>query len=244
MPLGRLFIVGIGPGAVEDMTNRAIAFIKASDAIVGYKTYVNLLGGLTRGKKVYSSGMMHEIERAKFAIGLAKEGKRVSLISSGDSGIYGMAGIALELLKDGEVGVEVIPGVTAASSAAALLGAPLMNDFAAISLSDLMTKWPDIKKRLQAAARADFVTALYNPKSKKRIHQLEDAQRIFLKYRKRTTPVGIVKNSGRVGETVIRTTLKDMLKHDIDMTTIVIIGNSQTFRKGDWIVTPRGYKLK
>lgn len=226
------------------MTNRAISSIKASDAIVGYKTYVNLLGSLIKRKRVYSSGMMHELERAKFAIGLAKEGKKVSLISSGDSGIYGMAGIVLELLKDSEAGIEVIPGVTAASSAAASLGAPLMNDFAAISLSDLMTKWPDIKRRLEAAARADFVIALYNPKSKKRVHQLKDAQRIFLKYRRPNTPVGIVKNSRRADEGIMVTTLRDMMKHEIDMTTIVIIGNSQTFKKGNWMVTPRGYKLK
>ena len=226
------------------MTKRAISSIKASDAIVGYKTYVNLLGRLAKGKKIYSSGMMQEIERAKFAIGLAKEGKRVSLISSGDSGIYGMAGIALELLKDSEIAIEVIPGVTAASSAAASLGAPLINDFAAISLSDLMTEWGDIKKRLEAAAKSDFVTALYNPKSTKRIHQLEDAQRIFLKYRKPNTPVGIVKNSRRPDEGITLTTLKGMLQHKIDMTTIVIIGNSQTFRKGNWMVTPRGYRLK
>ncbi len=190
--------------------------------------------------------MTQETERAKKAIEKARAGKRVCLVSSGDPGIYGMAGLVLELLnKDDEnkINIEIIPGISAASSCASLLGAPLMHDFATISLSDLMTDKKLIKKRVKLACQGDLVIVFYNPKSKKRTLPLRDAWDILMKYKSPRTPVGIVQNAYRKNEEVIVTKLKNMLKVDIDMATTVIIGNSKTFIKGKYIVTPRGYNL-
>jgi precorrin-3B C17-methyltransferase len=185
------------------------------------------------------------VERARLALELAREGRRAALVSSGDAGVYGTAGIVFELLAESDasdaVPIEVVPGVSAAHAAAALLGAPLMNDYAAISLSDLMTPWEIIARRLEAAAAADFVVALYNPASARRREQLAQAHQIFLRHRSPDTPVGIVRNAGRPGETVQVIPLGELLDHPVDMSTIVLIGNRATIRVGNRMVTRRGY---
>jgi precorrin-3B C17-methyltransferase len=214
---------------------------------VGYKAYLQCLDNLVAGKEIISSGMTQEVRRAEKAIEKALAGKNVCLISSGDPGIYGMAGVILELLKKKEVGkipIEIIPGITAASSCASLLGAPLMNDFAVISLSDLLTDSKIIEKRIRSACQGDFVIVFYNPKSKKRIKPLEMAWQILMKFRSPRTPIGIVRNARRADEEVIITSLKDMLAvKQIDMGTTIIVGNSKTFTKGRYMITPRGYEL-
>lgn len=214
---------------------------------MGYKTYIDLIKGIIPDKVIFSTGMTREVERCQKAIELAMQGKNVAVVSSGDSGIYGMAGLVLELLEGdaSHIPVSVIPGVPAFCAAASLLGAPLMHDFASISLSDLLTPWETIKKRVEAAAAADFVIVLYNPKSKTRISQLKEAIDIISAHRNGNTPVGIVKNAAREEEEVKIATLKEFpLHYDfIGMTTIVIIGNSSTFAAGDKMITPRGYDV-
>lgn len=245
--MGKLFVVGTGPGDLKHMTFEAQAAIRSSQVVVGYKVYLDLIRPLLFGKEVVSSGMMREVERCRAALEIAAAGKTVTIVSSGDAGIYGMAGLVLELVeKEGGEDppeVVVVPGISALQAAASVLGAPLMHDFAAISLSDLLTPWKTIQKRLKAAAAADFVVALYNPRSKGRVKQLEEARDIFLSCRDRKTPVGIVRNACREGEERIVTTLGRMLEHTVDMFSTVIIGNGATFvdRKGR-IVTPRGYE--
>jgi len=248
--------VGIGPGGAADMTGRAKAAIEASDTIVGYTTYIRLIQPMLGGKEVLSTGMKAEADRCMEAVRLAGEGRHVALISSGDSGIYGMAGLVLEIIKEETLAgkkkdqgeppfdFEVIPGVPAVCSSAATLGAPLMHDFAVISLSDLLTPWDLIIRRLHAAAEADFVIAIYNPRSKGRPDYLEEARQIIMSHRPGTTPVGIVKDSRREGEKVIISTLAGLPVEEVDMTTMVIVGNSQSYRFMDYIVTPRGYKGK
>lgn len=240
---GKVYLVGIGPGNIEKMTIEAVEAIKKSDVIVGYKVYIELIEELINGKEVISSGMRKEIERCKMVLDLAKEGKKVALISSGDAGIYGMAGPLLELASkdEREVEVVVIPGVTAANASAAVLGSPVMHDTARISLSDLLTPWEVIEKRLDLASQGDFIITLYNPRSKGRPDYIVKARDISLKYRKEDTPVGIVKNAGRDGERKIITTLKDMRVEEIDMFSTVIIGNSNTYSIKDKMITPRGY---
>ncbi len=215
---------------------------------MGYKAYLQLLDGLVAGKEVISSGMTQEIKRAEKAIERVLEGNDVCLISSGDPGIYGMAGVILELLKKEEtrkVRIEIIPGITAASSCASLLGAPLMNDFAVISLSDLLTDRRVIERRVESACQGDFVIVFYNPKSKKRIKPLETAWQILMKHRSPRTPVGIVRNARRENEEVMITSLKNMPEvKQIDMGTAIIVGNSKTYVKGRYMITPRGYELK
>lgn len=231
-------------GLLSQKARKAIA---ESKVIVGYATYIKLLGSLTAGKEIISSGMTKEIERAKAAIKRALEGKTVSIISSGDPGIYGMAGAVLELLEINDakkITIEITPGITAASACASLLGAPLAQDFAVISLSDLLIKSREIEKRLRAAVKADFVIALYNPKSKSRIKPLESAWKIIRQYRPLATPVGIVKNAYRGHEKVKVMRLKDAgLLKDIDMATTIIVGNSQTFLKSGYMITARGYNM-
>lgn len=207
-----------------------------------------MLGDLTSGKEVVSTGMCREIERAQAALDKAASGKKVCIISSGDSGIYGMAGVALELLKKegrNDIKVDIIPGITAASSCAAILGAPLMNDFAVISLSDLLTARKEIEKRIEFAAKADFVMVFYNPKSKKRTELINHAWLILSKYKPKGTPVGIVRNAVRPGQQVYLTTLENAasLNNNIDMASTIIVGNSRTYIKGRYMITPRGYKL-
>ena len=240
--MAKLHIVGIGPGGRENMTIKAVEVIKYCDIIVGYSPYIDYLGELTEGKEIYSTGMMREIERCKIAIDKVKEGKNTAIISTGDAGLYGMAGPIMEM-KDG-IEIEVIPGVTAAFSAAAELGSPIMHDFVSISLSDLLTSWELIEKRLEKAADGDFVITIYNPKSKSREGHLKKAVDIILKYQKPKTPVGVVKDSGRAGTKKWIFTL-DSIDYDlIDMLCVLIVGNSNTYIKDDFIITPRGYKYQ
>ena len=240
---GKIYIVGIGPGKKPDMTFKAYEAMKNSDIIVGYKTYTDLVKKYFPSTEIKSSSMMKEVDRCIEVLELAKAGKNVALISSGDAGVYGMAGIMLEIADD-EIEVEVIPGVTATNAAAAITGAPVMHDYVTISLSNLLTDWELIKKRLELAAQGDFVVSIYNPKSRGRVTQIEEAQKIMLKYKPKTTPVAIVRNAGRENEEYVVTTLEEMTKHEIDMLTIVIIGNSNTYVKNGKIITPRGYSKK
>ena len=244
---GKLFIVGTGPGGIEHITPYAQKAIKNSDVIVGYGTYLNLIQELIKDKEVISTGMTKEVDRCKKAVELAMTGKAVAVISGGDPGIYAMAGLVFEIIQEqGDIlpEIEVIPGISALNACAARLGAPLMHDFAAISLSDRLTPWELIEKRLAAAASADFVTILYNPKSMGRPEHINNARAIFLKHRSTETPVGIVKGAMRENESIIITNLRDMLNYDIDMQTAVIIGNSQTFIFDNRMITPRGYENK
>ncbi|MDP3112480.1 MAG: precorrin-3B C(17)-methyltransferase, partial [Thermodesulfovibrionales bacterium] len=261
---GKLYIVGTGPGTIEHITPYAQSVIKESDVIVGYETYLDLIKELTRGKEVISTGMTKEIDRCQKAVELAMSGRTVSVISGGDPGIYAMAGLVFELLRAEEqksgrakvktselpsfqasgLFVEVIPGISALNACAARLGAPLMHDFAAISLSDRLTPWKLIEERLESAAKADFVIVLYNPKSLGRPEHINKAREIILKHRAPETPVGIVRAAMRENESIAVTNLRDMLNYDIDMQTTVIIGNSRTFVWDNWMITPRGYEKK
>ncbi|MFB2934338.1 precorrin-3B C(17)-methyltransferase [Aerosakkonemataceae cyanobacterium BLCC-F154] len=246
---GKILLIGTGPGQLEQMTIAAQMAISQADAVVGYSLYIDLISPLLKpGQIVESLPITQEVERAKKAIELANKGLTVAVISSGDSGIYGMAGLVLEELQahgwDGQVpGVQVFPGITALQAAASLVGAPLMHDFCAVSLSDLLTPWSVIEKRLIAAAEADFVTALYNPKSQTRTEQIAFAQQIFLKYRNPATPVAIVRSAYRETQEITITTLEKLLESSIDMLTIVLIGNSNTRVHGEWMITPRGYQI-
>ncbi len=228
------------------MTYAATTALKNSSSIIGYKTYLELIPEFLKGKNVVSSSMMKEVERGKKALDMAEDGNTVALVSGGDPGIYAMAGLVFELAQKGGYlcRIEIIPGLAAINSCAARLGAPLMHDFAAISLSDLLTPMEVILRRLEAAASADFVTAIYNPRSKKRTRQIVQTQEIFLKYRNPETVVGIVTNATRENENIIITSLANMLDEEIGMQSTVIIGNSQTYRWGDIMVTPRGYSDK
>ncbi len=245
--MGKLFIVGLGPGALEHLTPAARAALAAADTVVGYQTYLDLIPELLAGKEVVSSGMLKEVERCRQALELAAAGRTVALVSSGDAGIYGMAGLVLELAEQGveTVAIEVVPGVSAVQAAAARLGAPLMHDFAVVSLSDLLTPWALIRRRLEAAAGADLVVALYNPKSAGRTTQLEAARQILLRHRAPATPVGIVRNACREGESVVVTDLAGLTDQEVDMVSLVIVGNTSTFRdRAGRMVTPRGYAVR
>ncbi|MGZ0085788.1 precorrin-3B C(17)-methyltransferase [Caldibacillus thermoamylovorans] len=247
---GKLLIVGFGPGSVDHMTKRAREAIEESDVIIGYKTYIELVRDLIAGKEIISTGMTEEVSRAQAAVKWAERGKTVAVISSGDAGLYGMAGLVYEVLiekgwtKDDPIEVEVIPGISAIHSCAALLGAPIMHDACTISLSDHLTPWELIEKRLEAAAAADFVIALYNPKSGRRTRQIVEAQRILLRHRAPETPVGLVKSAYRERQQIVLTDLAHMLDHEIGMLTTVIIGNSTTFVHDGLMITPRGYQRK
>jgi cobalt-precorrin 5A hydrolase/precorrin-3B C17-methyltransferase len=247
---GKLFVVGIGPGSGEHITPRAKRAIEESDIIVGYRTYLDLIPDLIERKVIFSTGMTQEIDRCRKAVELALSGKRVSVVSGGDPGIYAMAGLVFEILRTQEqksaflLPIEIIPGISALNAAAACLGAPLMHDFVSISLSDRLTPWDVIEKRLNAAAMADFVIVIYNPKSKGRVEHFSRAVEIVRRYRKSGTPVGIVKAAMRASERVVITTLDEVLSHEIDMQTTVIIGNSGTFIWNGRMITPRGYEKK
>jgi precorrin-3B C17-methyltransferase len=245
---GVLFVVGIGPGGREHMTLRALEAIDASDVVVGYTLYVELLGDLVRNKEVVSTGMTREVERCARAVELAVSGRRVAVVSTGDPGVYGMAGLVLELLAredpEGRVPVDIVPGVSAVHAAASLLGAPLMTDFAVVSLSDLLTPWEVIHRRLEAAAAGDFVVALYNPRSRKRVRHLEEACEILARHRTPETSAGIVRNALRPEQEVVLTTLAEVPTKPVDMMSVVIVGNNSTQRLGRWMVTPRGYSLR
>lgn len=247
---GKIMLVGLGPGAVEHMTGRARAAIAEADTIIGYVTYVRLVADLIEGKEVIKKSMTEELDRAIEALDRAKQGKKVALISSGDAGVYGMAGPTFEVLfqagwtPDSDIEVEIVPGASALNTCAALVGAPLTHDFCAISLSDLLTPWPTIARRLDAVAYADFVVALYNPKSGRRTRQIQEAQRIFLRHRDPKTPVAIVKSAFRPKQRLEFTTLEKMAEADIGMLSTVLIGNSNTFIRDGLMVTPRGYANK
>ena len=228
------------------MTPKAKREIEHADVIVGYATYVKLIQSLIKpDAEVVSGRMGREVERARTAVTHALENKHVVVISSGDAGVYGMAGVVLEVaaVENAEVPIEIVPGVTAATAAAAKLGAPLVSDFAVISLSDLLTPWNVIEKRLEAATEADFVIVLYNPQSPGRTEPLAKAHEILLRHRSPETPVGVVRLAGRDGEETAVTTLKAMVDAEIDMVTTVIVGNSTTRLVGNRMVTPRGYNL-
>jgi cobalt-precorrin 5A hydrolase/precorrin-3B C17-methyltransferase len=255
---GKIYVVGTGPGSIAHITPYAQQAIRKSDVIVGYGTYIELIPDLLRDKEVFSTGMTQEIDRCRKAVELALDGKTVSVISGGDPGIYAMAGLVFEILssearklgsleangKGADIAVEVVPGISALNACAARLGAPLMHDFASISLSDRLTPWELIEKRLDAAAMADFVIVLYNPKSRGRAGHIGRAREIILKHRSRDTPVGIVKGAMRGDEKVVLTDLGKMLDCEIDMQTTVIIGNSKTFEWNNLMITPRGYEKK
>jgi precorrin-3B C17-methyltransferase len=234
------------------MTFRAKKAIEESDTIVGYTTYVKLVQDLISGKDVYEYAMTQEVERAQQCIDLAKQGKTVSLVSSGDPGIYGMAGLIYETLAesgwDPKTGlqVEIVPGVSALNSCASIIGSPLMTDFAVLSMSDLLVPWEIIIKRVEAAAQGDFVIVIYNPASKKRIHQLQDTRKILLKYRKPSTPVAIIKGAYRESQTVVLTDLENLENHSdkLGMISTVIVGNSSTYNYKDLMINPRGYTSK
>lgn len=237
----KISVVGIGSGNIEDMTPRAAAALRQCDVIVGYSRYIELIGELSKDKEVYISGMRHEAERCKKALEYALLGKIVCVISSGDAGIYGMASLIFETCAGSGIEIEVIPGITAASSAAALLGAPLTNDFAVISLSNLLTPWEVIIKRIEAAAAGDFVICIYNPSSSQRKENLKIVCEYILKYRPSETPCGIVRNAGRDGESVRLCRLGELLSFHADMLTTIIIGNSSSFVIDGKLVTSRGY---
>lgn len=240
-----IYVVGIGPGSKDTMTLECIKAIEDSEVIVGYKTYINLITEFIGDKEVVQNGMRQEIDRCKEAVKIAKTGKKVAVISSGDAGIYGMAGLILELTSKEEekIEVKVIPGVTASIGAAAILGAPIMHDFCHISLSDLLTPWEVIEKRLRLAAEADFIICLYNPRSKGRSEHLSRAFEIMGEFKDKSIPVGIVKDVGREKEEKLIYTFGDMDFEKVDMTTMVIIGNKSTFIKDDLMITPRGYNI-
>ncbi len=243
---GKLTVVGFGPGSKGDMTLRAVEAIENADVVTGYTTYVNLMKEYFPDKKYKATGMMKEIERCRMAIEDASTGLSVAMISSGDSGIYGMAGIIYQLVDEmnADIELDVIPGVTAASAAASILGAPLMHDLAIISLSDLLTPYDLIMKRIDSAGAGDLIVCLYNPRSKTRREHLPEAVETLLKHRSPETPVGIVKNAGREGEVAIISTLGNMPYDEVDMFSIVIVGNSQTYVSDGKMITPRGYEVK
>ena len=249
---GKLYIVGVGPGHHPHMTFRAKRVIEESDTIVGYETYVNLVEDLIDGKDIHRYAMTQEVERAHQCIDLAKEGKIVSLVSSGDPGIYGMAGLIFEILAESgwnpetDLQVELVPGVSALNSCASLIGSPLMTDFAVVSMSDLLVPWEIIVKRVEAAAQGDYVIVIYNPSSKKRIHQLQDTRKLLLKYRKPSTPVAIIKGAFRKSQTIVMTDLEHLEEHSdkLGMISTVIVGNSSTYNFKDLMINPRGYTSK
>ena len=240
----KVYVVGLGPGGVEQMTRRAQETLAACDVIAGYNVYIDLIKDDYKDKEFLSTGMRKEVERCKLAIEEALKGKTVAMVSSGDAGVYGMAGIMYQIAAEyPELEVEVIPGITAACSGAAVLGAPLISDFTLISLSDLLTPWEKIEKRLDLASQADFVICLYNPSSFKRHDYLQKACDIMLKNQRADVPAGIVRNIGREGEEYEIMTLSELRDAQVDMFSTVIIGNSQTEVINNKMVTPRGYKI-
>jgi len=243
---GKLYIVGIGPGDVEHLTKKAEKVLLDSEYVIGNSRYIDQIAGIIKNTKVIRSGMGEEVERARIAIELARE-HVVSIVSGGDANVYGMAGIVFEMAEKAEYNnIEVIPGVSAINAVASLLGAPIVNDFAVISLSDLLVPLKTIEHRLKNAAEADFVIAIYNPKSKARKHNFEKAIKILKKYRKEDTPVGIVRNATREAEKIIITTLGKIMEYEdiIDMSTTILVGNSESRVWKNRIITPRGYHRK
>ena len=242
--MGKIIIAGIGPGSKEDITPAVLEAVREADVIVGYKYYFQFIESYVReGCECIDTGMKKERERAEQAFKLAEQGKTVVVISSGDAGIYGMAPLIYEMKRESlsDIEVEALPGISAFQKAASLLGAPIGHDMCIISLSDLMTPWEVIERRIKAAAEGDFVTAVYNPKSHGRYWQLYRLQELFLKHRSEDTPVGYVHQAGREDQKVKVTTLEAFNPEDIDMFTVILIGNSQSYISDGKIITPRGY---
>ena len=245
---GRISVVGMGPGMESMMTQQALQALDASDVIVGYTVYLELLGDRFAGKEMLSTPMKQETERCRLAFAEVARGKSVAMICSGDAGIYGMASLMFEIKEElgseaADVDINVIPGITAASSGAAVLGAPLNHDFCVISLSDLLTPWELIEKRLRAAAEGDFAIAIYNPSSKKRHDYLQKACDILLETAEPERACGYVRSIGREGEEYHTCTLGELRDTEVDMFMTVFIGNSQSRIMGDRLITPRGYRL-
>lgn len=248
--MGSLSVVGIGPGAPGQLTPAARAALAEAEVVIGYRAYLALVAPLLEGKEQVAGHMTGETDRAREAIARARAGARVALVSSGDPGVYGMASLVLEILRDqgwrrGEApDVSIVPGITALGSCAALAGAPLGHDFCAVSLSDLLTPWEVIARRLEAAAGADFVIGLYNPASTRRRRPLAEAHAILSRHRAPSTPVAVVTDAHRPGQRVAVTTLERLLDQEIGMTTTVIVGSSRSFAFEGLLVTPRGYAEK
>lgn len=242
--MSTVYVVGLGPGAGEQMTVRAEKILEACPVILGYTVYIDLVREQYPEKKFLSTPMKQEVKRCQMAFEEAVKGQDVAMVCSGDAGVYGMAGLIFEIGKEyPSIQIEVVPGITASSGGAAVLGAPLMHDFAVISLSDLLTPWETIEKRLHAAGMADFVICLYNPSSKKRADYLQKSCDILLQYRDVGNICGYVKNIGREGETYQILSLKELRDTKVDMFTTVFIGNSRTMELNGRMVTPRGYKF-
>ena len=241
--MSKIYVTGLGPGAADQMTIRAKKVLEKCPVIIGYTVYIDLIREEFLDKTFLSTPMRKEADRCRMAFEEAQKGRDVAMVCSGDSGIYGMAGLICEIGKDyPDVGIEIVPGITAASGGAAVLGAPLMHDFAVISLSDLLTPWDKIEKRIRAAAEADFVLCIYNPSSKKRADYLRKACGMILEYRNPETVCGIVRNIGRDGEIYEILSLERLKDTQVDMFTTVFIGNSNTMELNGRMVTPRGYK--
>ncbi|XCP84419.1 precorrin-3B C(17)-methyltransferase [Roseburia hominis] len=243
--MSKIYVIGIGPGAGDQMTVRAANVIKQCPVVVGYTVYVDLLKKDYPDKIYLSTPMRREEARCRMAVEEAGKGQDVAFVCSGDAGVYGMAGLMYEVAENSpEVEIEIIPGITAATGGAAVLGAPLMHDFAVISLSDLMTEWEKIERRLKAAAMADFVICIYNPSSRRRAGYLKKACICMLEYKSEATVCGIVRNIGREGQSCRILSLGELRDTEVDMFTTVFIGNEQTRRIGDKMVTPRGYQIE
>lgn len=243
---GNLYVIGLGPGDASMLTGQARAALAASDVLCGYTVYVELVKPLFPEKEIYTTAMRGEMERCRWALETAAAGKNVALVCSGDAGVYGMASPVLELAKEyPDVRIEVVPGVTAALSGAAVLGAPLGHDFCVISLSDLLTPWSLIEKRLQCAAAGDFALCLYNPASHRRRDHLQRAVEILLAAGKaENTPCATVRNIARPGQQVQFYTLEELRGAPVDMFTTVFVGSSSTLQQDSWMITPRGYRKK
>ena len=240
-----IYVVGIGPGGDDTITPQAMNVLRSCQVIAGYEKYIDMVRDLVPGKFLYSSPMKMEVERCRDVLKISQLfGYDIALISSGDSGVYGMAGLMLEIASGSGIDVKIIPGITAANSCAAILGAPLMNDYVTVSLSNHLTEWRIIEKRLIFACMGDFVICLYNPASSIRPKNFMNACDIILRYYDNDTPAGYVRNIGREGECSEVTTLEKIRKYNIDMFCTVVIGNSQTYILDGKMITPRGYKLE
>lgn len=241
--MSKIYVTGLGPGAADQMTIRARKVLERCPVIIGYTVYIDLIRDEFPDKTYLSTPMRKEADRCRMAFAEAEKGQDVAMVCSGDAGIYGMAGLICEIGRDyPEIGIEIVPGITAASGGAAVLGAPLMHDFAVISLSDLLTPWEKIEKRLKAAAMADFVICLYNPSSRKRKDYLQKACDYMLEYKSPDTVCGTVRNIGREEEASRILTLGELRDTEVDMFTTVFIGNEQTKELNGKMVTPRGYR--
>jgi len=241
---GKIFIVGLGPGTYEHMTDHCVKTIRECDVLVGYSNYVKYISNIIGDKEVFSTGMRHEVERAEKAVELASMGKNVAVISSGDAGVFGMAAPVLETLSKNNhhLDVEIVPGIPSPQAVAALLGAPLANDYAVISLSDILTPWPQIARRITIASKGDFAMVLMNPASNRRTWQFKKACDLILKHRKPETPVGLVKNAYRPGQRVLVIELRLLSDQIVDMHTTAVVGNSFTYQHKNHLITPRGYQ--